>query len=42
MVRVISAEGTQVGFQIEARDRHELIARGLHKRAVIRVDRAFT
>ena len=37
-VRVISAEGTQVGFQIEARDRHELIARGLHKRAVIRVD----
>ncbi len=37
-VRVISAEGAQVGFQIEARDRHELIARGLHKRAVIRVD----
>lgn len=36
--RVISAEGTQVGFQIEARDAHELIARGLHKRAVIRVD----
>ena len=37
-VRVISAEGTQVGFQIEARDQHELIARGLHKRAVIHVD----
>ena len=37
-VRVISAEGAQVGFQIEARDQHELIARGLHKRAVIRVD----
>lgn len=37
-VRVISAGGTQVGFQIEARDRHELIARGLHQRAVIRVD----
>ena len=36
--RVISAEGAQVGFQIEARDQHELIARGLHKRAVIRVD----
>jgi predicted thioesterase len=36
--RVISAEDTQVGFQIEARDSHELIARGLHKRAVIRVD----
>ena len=37
-VRVISADGPLVGFQIEARDRHELIARGLHKRAVIRVD----
>jgi fluoroacetyl-CoA thioesterase len=36
--RVISVDGTQVGFQIEARDQHELIARGLHKRAVIRVD----
>jgi fluoroacetyl-CoA thioesterase len=38
ITRVISAEGKQVGFQIEARDQHELIARGLHKRAVIRVD----
>ena len=37
-VRVISVDGTRVGFQIEARDRHELIARGLHQRAVIRVD----
>ena len=37
--RVISAERTQVVFQIEARDSHELIARGVHKRAVIRVDR---
>ena len=37
-VRVIAVDGPQVGFQIEARDRHELIARGLHKRAVIRVD----
>src|SRR6185369_8149869 len=36
--RVISTDGAQVGFQVEARDRHELIARGLHKRAVIRVD----
>jgi len=26
-------------FQISARDEHELIARGLHKRAIIRVDR---
>jgi predicted thioesterase len=38
IARVISVDGTQVGFQIEARDQHELIARGLHKRAVIRVD----
>ena len=36
--RVISVDGTQVGFQIEARDQHELIARGLHKRTVIRVE----
>ena len=37
-VGVISVDGKQIGFQIEARDQHELIARGLHKRAVIRVD----
>ena len=37
-VRVISVEGTQIGFQIEARDQHELIARGLHRRAVIHLD----
>jgi fluoroacetyl-CoA thioesterase len=36
--RIISVDGTQIGFQIEARDQHELIARGLHKRAVIRVE----
>ena len=36
--RVIAAEGREVTFQIEARDRVELIARGLHKRAVIRVE----
>ncbi|MBC8095805.1 MAG: thioesterase family protein [Akkermansiaceae bacterium] len=35
--RVISVEGRQIGFQIEARDEHELIAKGIHKRAVIRV-----
>jgi predicted thioesterase len=35
--RVIHAEGRLVDFQIEARDQHELIARGVHKRAVIRV-----
>src|ERR1051326_7265707 len=38
-VRVIHVEGARVRFQIEARDTHEVIARGLHQRAVIRVDR---
>lgn len=37
--RVISVDGAQIGFQIEARDQHEVIARGLHKRAVVRVER---
>jgi predicted thioesterase len=36
--RVIHVEGAKVDFQIEARDAHELIARGLHKRAVIRIE----
>jgi predicted thioesterase len=34
--RVIQVEAKAVTFQIEARDQHELIARGLNKRAVIR------
>lgn len=37
--RVIHAEGREVTFQVEAHDACELIARGLHKRAVVRVDR---
>jgi fluoroacetyl-CoA thioesterase len=36
--RVISAEDATVTFQIEARDEFELIARGVHKRAVIKVE----
>jgi len=36
--RVIQVDGTQVMFQIEARDEHEVIVRGLHKRAVIRIE----
>jgi len=36
--RVIATEGAQVTFQIEARDGLEMIARGLHTRAVIRVE----
>jgi len=37
--RVISVADRQVLFQIEARDQHGLIARGLHKRAIIRLDK---
>jgi fluoroacetyl-CoA thioesterase len=36
--RIISAEDKKITFQIEARDERELIARGLHKRAVIRTE----
>ena len=36
--RVIRADGTQVTFQVEARDEQEVIARGVHKRAVINVE----
>ena len=36
--RIIHAEGKEINFQVEARDQHELIARGLHKRTVIRVE----
>jgi predicted thioesterase len=39
--KVIGTSGRLVDFQIEARDELELIVRGVHKRAVIRVD-AFT
>lgn len=36
--RVIGAEARTVDFQFEVRDVHEVIARGLHKRAVISVE----
>jgi fluoroacetyl-CoA thioesterase len=36
--RIIQVDGRKVGFQVEARDAHEVIARGLHQRAVIRTD----
>lgn len=38
VARVISSEGRFVNFQIEAREGNELIARGVHKRAVIRTE----
>jgi predicted thioesterase len=37
LTRVIHVDGTKIGLQIEARERDELIARGSHKRAVVRV-----
>jgi fluoroacetyl-CoA thioesterase len=38
LARVIAAEDTTVTFHVEARDEQEIIARGLHQRAVIRVE----
>lgn len=35
--RVIHVDGRKIDFQIEARDSSGIIARGIHKRAVIRV-----
>ena len=36
--QVIAVEDRKVTFQIEARDPHEVVLRGLHKRAVIRME----
>ena len=36
--RFVRAEGSEFAFQVDARDDHELIARGFHKRRVIRID----
>jgi predicted thioesterase len=36
---VIHTEDRQVTFQLEARDARELICRGLHKRAVINMEK---
>ena len=36
--QVISVDGSKIQFQIEARDAHEVIVRGVHKRAVIRTE----
>ncbi len=37
--RVINADGSLISFQFEARDEHEVIARGTHKLRVIEVER---
>jgi fluoroacetyl-CoA thioesterase len=38
VTRVIQAEGRTIDFQFEVRDEQEMLARGLHKRAVITVE----
>jgi fluoroacetyl-CoA thioesterase len=37
--RIIQVAGATVSFQVEARDTHEIIARGFHRRQVISVER---
>jgi fluoroacetyl-CoA thioesterase len=37
IARVIHTAGNEITFQIEARDQQELIARGVHTRAIVRV-----
>ncbi|QEH36913.1 Fluoroacetyl-CoA thioesterase [Aquisphaera giovannonii] len=39
VARVAHIDGRQVSFQLEAFDDHERIARGFHRRHVVRVDR---
>jgi predicted thioesterase len=39
LARIVHSEGREITFQVEARDEREVIARGLHRRAVVRVDR---
>ena len=39
LARVVHCEGPVVSMQLEARDDHELISRGMHKLRVIRCDR---
>jgi fluoroacetyl-CoA thioesterase len=37
--QVIAVEDRKITFQIEARDQHEVIVRGLHKRAIINLEK---
>lgn len=37
--RVVTCEGPEISYQLEAHDDQELIARGFHKRRVVRVSR---
>lgn len=35
----ISSDGKQITFEVEAHDNKELIGKGIHKRAIIQIDR---
>ncbi len=37
--RVVHSEGPVISFQLEAGDPHETVARGFHKRRVVKADR---
>jgi predicted thioesterase len=37
--RIVHSEGPVISFQLDASDGHETIARGFHKRRVVKVDR---
>ena len=37
--RIVHSEGPLISYQLEARDEHETIARGFHKRRAVKVDR---
>lgn len=39
LARIVRVEGRQVSFQLEARDEHEIIAKGFHRLQMIQVDR---
>ena len=36
--RVMAVDGSKISFQIEVRDQHEVVVRGLHKRAIIHTE----
>ncbi len=39
LARVVHSDGPMISFQVEAHDPHEPIARGIHKRRVVKMDR---
>lgn len=37
--RVVNCEGPVISYQLEAADEHEVVARGFHKRRVVKLDK---